>query len=143
MISSGIRMGSWGYLRLGNIKPIEKDGLGVVAAKMIVYAGEVFDRLQPSLNSFGYDFPLIGFNWDSDTEIDIEGIGWNIAKYIAKENGPKPVQFILDLKNHCMEVTSNDIHMRLLGHSLGSRVILSSLQSLDNNNEWISNFKWV
>ncbi|CAN5821097.1 hypothetical protein BH23THE1_BH23THE1_00050 [soil metagenome] len=143
MISSGIRQGSWGYFRWGNIKPIEKNGLGVVAAKMIVYAGEAFDRLQLSLNSFGYDFPLIGFNWDSDTEIDLEGIGWNIAKYIAKENEPKLAQFILDLKNHCMEVTSNDIHLRLLGHSLGSRVILSSIQSLDNNNEWISNFKWV
>jgi integrase len=40
MISSGIRLGSWDYLRWGNITSIEKDGLGVVAAKVIVYAGE-------------------------------------------------------------------------------------------------------
>jgi len=40
MISSGIRLGSWDYLRWGNIKPIEKGDSGVLAAKMIVYAGE-------------------------------------------------------------------------------------------------------
>jgi hypothetical protein len=40
MTSSGIRLGAWDYLRWGNIKPIEKEGIGVVAAKMIVYEGE-------------------------------------------------------------------------------------------------------
>src|SRR6478735_746472 len=40
MISSGIRLGAWDYLRWGNIKPIEKEGTGIVAAKMIVYEGE-------------------------------------------------------------------------------------------------------
>lgn len=100
-------------------------------------AAEVFDRLRMSLNSQGYDFPLVGFSWDSDTDIDPEG--WNIAKYISKENGPKLAQFIVDLKNHCMDLRSNDIQLRLIGHSLGSRVILSALDSLNNNNEWISN----
>ena len=32
MTSSGIRLGAWDYLRWGNIKPIEKKGIGVVAA---------------------------------------------------------------------------------------------------------------
>lgn len=40
MISSGIRLGAWDYLRWGNIKPILKDGIGVIAAKVTVYAGE-------------------------------------------------------------------------------------------------------
>ena len=40
MISSGIRLGAWDYLRWGNITPIQKDGMDIVAAKMIVYAGE-------------------------------------------------------------------------------------------------------
>ncbi len=39
MVSSGIRVGAWDYLRWGNLKPIEKNG-EVIAAKMIVYAGE-------------------------------------------------------------------------------------------------------
>jgi hypothetical protein len=39
MASSGIRLGAWDYLRVGHIRPIERDGK-IVAAKIIVYAGE-------------------------------------------------------------------------------------------------------
>ena len=39
MASSGIRIGGWDYLQHGHIRPIKTDG-EVVAAKLIVYAGE-------------------------------------------------------------------------------------------------------
>ncbi len=39
MISSGIRLGAWDYLRWGDITPITKDDK-IIAAKMIVYRGE-------------------------------------------------------------------------------------------------------
>jgi site-specific recombinase XerC len=39
MASSGIRLGAWDYLRVGHIRPIEREG-EVVAAKIIVYAKE-------------------------------------------------------------------------------------------------------
>ena len=39
MTSSGIRLGAWDYLKWGHIRPIERDGK-IVAAKVIVYAGE-------------------------------------------------------------------------------------------------------
>ena len=39
MVSSGIRVGAWDYLRWGNIRPIEQDGK-IVAARMVVYDGE-------------------------------------------------------------------------------------------------------
>lgn len=39
MMSSGIRIGAWDYLRLGDITPIEKNGK-LIAAKIIVYRGE-------------------------------------------------------------------------------------------------------
>jgi len=39
MVSSGIRVGAWDYLRWGNITPVEQNGK-IVAAKMVVYAGE-------------------------------------------------------------------------------------------------------
>ena len=39
MASSGIRLGSWDYLRWKDIKPIEHKGK-IVAAKIIVYAGD-------------------------------------------------------------------------------------------------------
>jgi integrase len=39
MVSSGIRLGAWDYLRWGHIQPISRDG-DVLAAKILVYAGE-------------------------------------------------------------------------------------------------------
>jgi integrase len=39
MISSGIRLGAWEYLKWGHIRPIQKDN-EILAAKIIVYAGE-------------------------------------------------------------------------------------------------------
>ncbi|MGZ5510295.1 MAG: hypothetical protein ACXWFC_07445 [Nitrososphaeraceae archaeon] len=103
-------------------------------------AYEVFERLKMSLENVGYTYPLIGFSWDSDTEILPSG--WEYAKLIAKGNGPKLAQFLLDLKNYCIEHHDNNIEIRLVGPSLGSRVILSSFDSLDNNNEWnLSDFK--
>jgi hypothetical protein len=39
MSSSGIRIGAWDYLQWGHIRPVETNG-EIVAAKMIVYAGE-------------------------------------------------------------------------------------------------------
>jgi hypothetical protein len=80
----------------------------------------------------GYRFPVIGFSWDSDTEISSSG--WNYAKIIAKENGPKLAQFILDLKESCPQ-----IEIRLIAHSLGAMVVLSSLDILHNNQTWNGN----
>jgi integrase len=39
MVSSGIRLGAWDYLRWGDIEPIMQDEK-VVAAKMVVYRGD-------------------------------------------------------------------------------------------------------
>ena len=39
MASSGIRIGAWDYLKWGHIRPIERNS-EIIAAKMIVYAGE-------------------------------------------------------------------------------------------------------
>ena len=39
MLSSGIRVGAWDWLRWKHIIPIERNG-AIVAAKIIVYAGE-------------------------------------------------------------------------------------------------------
>jgi hypothetical protein len=80
---------------------------------------------------------LIGFSWDSDTEINPDGTGWLIAKLIAKENGPKLAQFIFDYKNKCQAT-----EVRLIAHSMGARVALSVLESLYKNQAWNDkNFK--
>jgi Alpha/beta hydrolase of unknown function (DUF900) len=96
---------------------------------------EIFDRARMSLVDVNYPITLIGFSWDSDTQILPPG--WGIAEIIAKKNGPKLAHFISDLKDNC---PNTDI--RLIAHSLGARVVLSSLDSLNKNQEWNNkNFK--
>lgn len=98
-------------------------------------ATEIFHRARLSLDSLGYSFPIVGFSWDSDTELSL--VGWEAAKKIAKENGPKLAQFIIDLEDYCnRQVPPEDIDIRLIGHSLGSRVILSTLDNLAENENW-------
>lgn len=45
MSSSGIRVGAWDYLQWGHIRQVERDG-EIIAAKMIVYAGEDEDTFR-------------------------------------------------------------------------------------------------
>jgi hypothetical protein len=99
---------------------------------MFESAPEVFERAKLSLETKSYTFPVIGFSWDSDTEITPQG--WDYAKIIAKENGLKLAKFILDLKDNCTQTK-----IRLIAHSLGARVALSSLESLNNNQIWNAN----
>jgi hypothetical protein len=85
-----------------------------------------------SLADLNYEIPLIGFSGDSNTPIPPPG--WETAKIIAKENGPKLAQFIYDLENKCPQTD-----VRLITHSMGARVVLSSLDSLTNNPNWNNN----
>jgi pimeloyl-ACP methyl ester carboxylesterase len=101
---------------------------------MLDNAAEIFDRARLSLDRLGYNFPLIGFTWDSDTEISQDG--WAYAKIIASDNCPKLAQFLVDLENYCNEQEPNtNLNIRLIGHSLGARVILSALENLSRENE--------
>jgi esterase/lipase superfamily enzyme len=91
-------------------------------------AKERLDRVKSSLEKNNYTFPLIGLSWDSNNL-------WESAKAIAKENGPRLAHFLLDLKNKCQ-----DTKVRLIAHSLGARVALSSLDSLHKNSTWNNGF---
>jgi hypothetical protein len=84
-------------------------------------AMEQTDRVSLSLQKSHYKIPLIGFIWSSD-------IDWNIAKKIANENGVLLADFIKQFKDKCPTDT-----LRLIAHSLGSRVTLSAIQSLYDN----------
>ena len=94
-------------------------------------ATEIFDRARLSLNNTGYDVTLIGFNWDADIKNDK---AWEVTKDVAKSNGLKLAQFILDFKKVCPQTD-----VRLIAHSLGSRIVLSSLDALHENQEWNNN----
>jgi len=81
------------------------------------------------LHKLGYVYPVIGFSYDSNV------IGAHLMKHakhaltvgqkIAKKNGRNLGKFIEDFKN-----TSPKTKIRLMGHSLGSQVILSTLEYL-------------
>ena len=92
-----------------------------------------------ALRRLRYSYPVIGFSYDSNTK------GAHLRKYqlrairagqkIAKQNGANLAQFIIDFKKK-----SPNTKIRLMGHSLGSEVILSTLQKLasKNNTQGIS-----
>ena len=96
-------------------------------------AKEMFDRVKMSLENQSYVIPIVGFSWRSN-------MNWSDALSMAKENGPKLADFIFDLKSTCKQQPHNkEVKIRLVGHSLGARVILSSLDSLHNNSTWNNN----
>lgn len=116
--------GSYSFLNINNLLEscppevgIFVHGWGIDEYK----AKERLDRVKMSLEYNKYNISLIGFSWNSD-------IDWDHAQSIAKENGPRLAQFIIELKNKCI-----DTDIRLISHSMGARVILSSLASLHNN----------
>jgi len=96
-------------------------------------AEEQSDRVSLSLRDSNYGIPLIGFSWDSNTAFSLDNVtlsyhGWMIAKKIANENGPILGKFISDYKTECPEDK-----IRIIAHSLGSRVTLSALQWIHEN----------
>lgn len=80
-----------------------------------------FNVSKQSLEINGYTNPLIGFSWDSNPGFT----DFYDAHKIADLNGPKLGQFVKDLNDACA-----DTKIRLVGHSLGARVILTTIQNL-------------
>jgi len=81
------------------------------------------------LNKLGYFHPVIGFSYDSNTTgahlIKHAKRSLRVGQVIAKKNGRNLGKFIEDFKK-----TNPDIKIRLMGHSLGSQVILSTVEYL-------------
>jgi Alpha/beta hydrolase of unknown function (DUF900) len=90
-----------------------------------IAAKEQIDRIKLSLNANGYDIPVVGFSWDSNTALNPSG--WDIAKCIAYQNGPKLAKFLLDFKTKCP-----NYKIRIIAHSLGAKVVESVLIGLHN-----------
>lgn len=102
------------------IHGLRNDSAGAVAKTMIA---------KNRLRHLGYEFPVVGFSYDSNTT------GAHIIKHakralaagqvIARKNGRNLAMFIEDFKS-----VSPTTKIRLLGHSLGSQVILSTIENL-------------
>lgn len=88
-----------------------------------------FKMIQKRLRQLGYKQPLVGFSYDSNVAgaqyKSNEMKATKIARIIAKKNAWNLAKFILYFKKMNPAIT-----IRLLGHSLGSEVILHTLAQL-------------
>jgi len=88
-----------------------------------------FKIAQQRLRFLGYRYPVIGYSYDANTKgvhlkkSELHAI--RVGQKIAKKNGRNLAKFILNFKKQ-----NPTIKIRLMGHSLGSEVILSTLQNL-------------
>ena len=79
-----------------------------------------------ALEAAGYTGSTAVFSWDSDKGDSLDG-GWSDAKAIAKRNGRKLANFVQWYTNEY------GVGARLIAHSLGARVTIYALQSLDDD----------
>ena len=81
------------------------------------------------LRSLGYAHPVIGFSYDADVlGAHVRGDykrALDVARTIAKGNGPRLAAFLNDLWQKSPRTL-----VRVLGHSLGSEVVVSAARSL-------------
>lgn len=86
------------------------------------------------LKKLGYSYPVIGFSYDSNTTgahlIKYAKRSLAVGQIIAKKNGRNLGKFIEDFKK-----SSPKTKIRLMGHSLGSQVILSTIEYLSKKKQ--------
>jgi len=102
------------------IHGLRNDNAGAVAKVVLA---------QKQLRKLGYVHPVIGYSYDSNTTgahlIKHAKRALAVGQKIAVKNGINLGKFIEDFKE-----TSPKTRIRLMGHSLGSQVILSTLEYL-------------
>ncbi len=107
------------------IHGLQNDSAGAVAKVVLA---------RNRLHKLGYAHPVIGFSYDSNTTGSYSLIhvkhALAVGQIIAKKNGRNLGKFIEDFK-----ITSPKTKIRLIGHSLGSQVILSTAEYLANKKE--------
>jgi len=105
------------------IHGLGNDNAGAVAKVIIA---------RNKLRRLGYHYPVVGFSYDSNTTgghlIAFAKHALAVGQRIAKKNGRNLAIFIEDFKS-----ISPKTKIRLIGHSLGSQVILSTVVMLSKN----------
>jgi hypothetical protein len=93
-----------------------------------------FKIAQKRLKQLGYKYPVVGFSYDSNTKgiqyKSTEQKASNVGRIIAKKNGKNLAKFILDFKKK-----NPNTKIRLVGHSLGTEVIVHALVHLTNKKD--------
>ena len=107
------------------IHGLQNDNAGAVAKAVIA---------KNKLRRLGYIHPVIGYSYDSNTTgahlIAYAKHALAVGQVIAKKNGRNLATFIEDFKS-----ISPKTRIRLMGHSLGSQVILSTVERLSKKNQ--------
>lgn len=107
------------------IHGLRNDNAGAVAKAVIA---------KNKLRRLGYAHPVIGYSYDSNTTgahlIAYAKHALAVGQAIAKKNGRNLAIFIEDFKT-----VSPKTRIRLMGHSLGSQVILSTVERLSKKNQ--------
>ena len=107
------------------IHGLRNNNAGAVAKAMIA---------KNTLRKLGYFHPVIGFSYDSNTTgahlITHAKQALKVGVMIAKKNGQNLGMFIEDFK-----LVSPKTKIRLMGHSLGSQVILSTVERLSKKKQ--------
>jgi len=102
------------------IHGLRNDNAGAIAKVVLAK-----DRLR----KLNYSHPVIGYSYDSNTTgahlIKYAKRSLSVGQKIAKKNGKNLGKFIEDFKSE-----NPNIKIRLMGHSLGTQVILSTLEYL-------------
>ena len=105
------------------IHGLRNDNAGAIA-KVILAKNRLFH--------LGYHFPVVGFSYDSNTTgahlLKYAKHAFSTGQIIAKKNGRNLAMFVEDFKS-----ISSETKIRLMGHSLGSQVILSAIDHLAKN----------
>lgn len=91
-----------------------------------------FEIAKKRLKQLGYQYPVIGFSYDSNTKgahlKKTEMHALKVGQRIAQKNGKNLCNFIIDFKKK-----SPKTKIRLMGHSLGTQVILSTIENLSKH----------
>jgi len=86
------------------------------------------------LKQLGYLHPVIGFSYDSNTKgahLKKSALrALRVGQQIAKQNGYNLSQFIIDFKKK-----NPSTKIRLIGHSLGTEVIFSTIKKLGTSSQ--------
>lgn len=88
----------------------------------------VFEEARKALRRHSYQYPVIGYSWDSDTTLH----QWWAATGIAERNG----EILADFTNHYLE-NNPGTNIRFVAHSLGARVALEALKDLNQREKQV------
>jgi len=80
--------------------------------------------LRYSLESSGYEHPVVGYTWDTEQTV----AEWESGKIIARWNGPKLARFTTDYARE-----NPGTKVRYVSNSLGASPLFSALKSLDES----------